>query len=175
MSTLPDYDSPNWSPTPKDYMVLHLAMLGQKPSEIGHQTQLPSASVKALLASPWAKEQITQYHDRFMRALQEKVFEPTQKFYSKLEQKIEQLDAMTQSENPSTALRAIEIWIAHTIGSPVKRTEVQVNHSLNNLSTAELEFVRAYKRLPTAEERLQLQNPALQLDYIDSTAHPVTE
>jgi hypothetical protein len=148
--------------------VLHLAMLNKTVREIAQETKQPQATVKALLGGPWAREQLTAYHDRFMAGMQARAFDHTRTLTDKLEEKIAQLNAMTNDENPNVALRAIELWINHAIGSPVKRSEITHKSPLDGLTPAELEFVRDFKRLPTPDERLTINNPAYDIDTTEA-------
>lgn len=143
-------------------------MLGRTPAEISAEIEHSTAYIKQVLTSRWATAELGKFHDRFMAQLQQRAFDHTRAFADKLQEKIELLDEMTKSSHPPTALRALESWISHTIGSPVKRTEVKHEHSLSNLSKAELEFVRQNRRLPSQEERLMLEAP-LTVDYVDTT------
>ena len=72
------------------------------------------------------------------------------------------LDSMSRSENESVALRALEMWISHAIGSPVKRTEVKVEGTVAHMSLDELRFVRDNGRLPTEQERMQIVAPSIE-------------
>ena len=151
-------------------MMVHLSMLGHPPTEISTQVKKPTTVVKALLRSPWAQDQIATYHQRFLDNLQARTFEPMSEFYDKLREKMGLLDAMTKSENPSVALRAIELWINHTLGSPVKRSEVKVEGTVAHASIEELRFIRDHGRLPTPQERLALAAPSIDGELADSTA-----
>jgi hypothetical protein len=142
-------------------MMVHLNLLGHSAREIGTQVRKPTSVVTACLKSPWAQDQIRQYHERFLASMQQKTFEPMSAFYDKLEEKLALLDGMTKSENPSVALRAIELWINHTLGSPVKRTEVKVEGTIGHASLAELRFIRDHGRLPTQQEKLALTAPSI--------------
>lgn len=133
-------------------------MLGNSPTEIAEQVQQLPRIVKNLLISDWARAQFATFHDRFMARLQETTFDPVSAFYAKLSEKIGLLDDLTKSEHPPTALRALELWINHTIGAPVKRTEVDVKHSLANVSASELRWIAEHRRMPTTEERLMLDS-----------------
>ncbi len=165
MSTnLAIYQSPAYKPEPSDYLILHLAMLNKSVREIAQEVQEPQARIKALLAGPWARDQITQYHERFMATMQARAFDHTKAFADKLKERMEQLDGFTKDPNPSVALRAIELWVNHAIGSPVKRSEVTHTSPLQGMSERELAFVRDNKRLPTPEERLQLANPGYDVE-----------
>lgn len=139
-------------------------MLGHTPIEISQQIEHSTAYIKQVLGSRWASTQLRNFHDRFMSQLQQRAFDHTRAFADKLAEKITLLDDMTKSDHPPTALKAIDLWISHTVGSPVKRTEVKHEHSLSNLSKAELEFVRTNRRLPSQEERLMLEAPPTYYD-----------
>lgn len=166
----PDFDAPSFTPEPLHYMILQLSMLGHPLGEISSQVRKPTAYVRACLKSSWAQQQITDWHDRFTRQLTQKTFEPLAAFHDKLQEKMEQLDALTQSENPSVALRAIELWIAHTLGSPVKRTEVKTEGSILHYTTDELRFMKDHGRLPNAQERLALNAPTIDAEYTVTNA-----
>lgn len=163
MST--DFASPLFKPAPTDYTIIHLSMLGHSVKDISGEVGKPMAYIKGLLGSPWGQDQITNFHTRFMEMLQQRTFEPNAAFYDKLKEKIELLDGMTKSENPSVALRALELWINHTIGAPVKRTEVKVEGSIAHASIEELRFIRDHGRLPSPQERISLAAPSIDADY----------
>lgn len=148
-------------------MMVHLNLLGHSVKEISTQVRKPMSVVGACLKSPWAQDQIKQYHDRFLASMQQKTFEPMSAFYDKLEEKLLLLDGMTKSENPSVALRAIELWINHTLGSPVKRSEVKVEGTIGHASLAELRFIRDHGRLPSPQEKLALNAPAIDGELAD--------
>lgn len=107
-----------------------------------------------------------------MAQLQQRAFDHTKAFADKLQEKLELLDDMTKSSHPPTALKALETWINHSIGMPIKRSEVKHEHSLSNMNKAELEFVRQNRRLPNQEERLMLEAPTPTYD-IDTTEAPI--
>jgi len=159
----PDFNSPHFVPEPVHLMMVHLSLLGNTPLEIGSQTNKPTSVVRDLLRSPWAQDQVTRLHERFMETLQQRTFEPMSKFYDGLKEKMELLDGMTKSENPSVALRAIELWINHTLGSPVKRSEIKVEGTVAHASLEELRFIRDHGRIPTTQEKLQLAAPAIDI------------
>lgn len=108
--------------------------------------------VSPLLNGEWAAAQLQRFQDRFEEKATTQLVDPISKFTSKLDEKIEQLDALTKSEDPKVALAAIRDWINHAIGTPLRRTEIDVNHSLNQRSPEELMFVRQYGRFPTPPE-----------------------
>ena len=90
-------------------------------------------------------------------------------FYTKLPEKIALLDELTKSENPSVALRATESWIANTLGSPVKRSEIKVEGTIGHASIEELRFIKDHGRLPTPQEKLQLEAPSIDAELINET------
>jgi hypothetical protein len=157
-----DFNAPDFAPEPFHYMALHLLLLGNSAHEVASQLERPRAEITAFSKSPWCQDQIASYHERFMANVQKRVFDPMSKFYDKLEEKIELLDAMTKSENESVALRAIESWIANTLGSPVKRSEIKVEGTITHASLDELRFIRDHGRLPTEQEKLQLSAPSIE-------------
>lgn len=147
--------------------MVHLNLLGHDARHISTQVRKPTSVVTACLKSPWAQDQIRLYHERFLASMQQKTFEPMSAFYDKLKEKIELLDSMSRSENPSVALRAIELWINHTLGSPVKRTEVKVEGTIGHASIEELRFIRDHGRLPTPQEKLQLSAPSIEGELVE--------
>lgn len=160
-----DFESPDFKPEPYHYMAVQLAMLQTPIAEISNQIKKPMSLVRALIQSKWAQGMIADWHERFTQLHLTKTFEPMAAFYDKMQERMEQLDAMTKSENPSVALRAIELWIAHTLGSPVKRTEVKTEGSILHYTTDELRFIKANGRLPNPQERLALSAPAIDAEY----------
>ena len=163
-TSLTIYSSPAYEPRPQDYLILHLAMVNTPIREISAKVNEPQSVIKALLRGPWAQDQISRYHERFLAATLDRAFDHTRAFEAKLEEKIKYLDALTKDENPNVALRAIELWISHTVGSPVKRSEVTHKSPLDGLNAKEMAFVRDHRRLPTPEERLALNQPAFDID-----------
>ena len=148
-------------------MMVHLNLLGHPAREISTQVRKPTSVVTACLKSPWAQDQIRLYHERFLASMQQRTYEPMAHFYDKLKEKIEMLDSMTRSENPSVALRALELWISHTLGSPVKRTEVKVDGVIGHASIAELTFIRDHGRMPTPQEKLMLSAPSIEGEVVE--------
>ena len=145
-------------------MILHLALVNTPIREISAKVNEPQSVIKALLKGPWAQDQIARYHERFLASLQDRAFDHVRAFEAKLEEKVAQLDAMTKDENANVALRAIELWINHSVGSPVKRSEVTHKSPLDGLNAKEMAFVRDHRRLPTPEERLALNRPDFDIE-----------
>lgn len=163
-NSLAIYSSPAYEPRPQDFMILHLAMVNTPVRDISLKVNEPQSVIKALLKGPWAQDQIARYHERFLAATLDRAFDHTRAFEAKLEEKIQQLDALTHDENANVALRALELWISHTVGSPVKRTEITHKSPLDGLNAKEMAFVRDHRRLPTPEERLELNAPTFDVD-----------
>jgi hypothetical protein len=102
-----------------------------------------------------------------MSHVQKRIFDPMAAFYEKLPEKIALLDELTKSDNPSVALRATESWIANTVGSPVKRSEIRVEGTIGHASIDDLKFIRDHGRLPTPQEKLSLNAPVIESECAD--------
>ena len=151
------------------YTALHMSMLGNAVAFIAETVGRTPQAVSRFLASPWAKEQQARFHESLQKQHAQAILDPIQRFTAGLAEKLDILDALTKSEDEKIALAATREWIAHAIGSPVKRTEVSVEHTLSGLSLGELAFVRDHGRLPTAAEMKQITNA----NYIESDAEVV--
>ena len=162
MSKHADPTAPNFTPEPFHFFALHLLLLGNTPRQVATQTNKPAYLIQGFAKSQWCQDQIKTYHERFMANVQKRVFDPHEKFWELLPEKVALLDEMTKSENPSVALRATELWLAHGIGSPVKRSEIKVDGTVAHLGLEELRFVKEHGRLPSPQEKLQLSAPSIE-------------
>ena len=162
MSKHADPTAPNFKPELFHYMILHLLLLGNSVKETASQVKKPTYLVQDVANSTWCQENARQYHERFLANVQKRIFDPHERFWEQLPEKLELLDQMTKSDNPSVALRATELWLAHAIGSPVKRSEIKVEGTVAHLGLEELRFVKEHGRLPSPQEKLQLSAPSIE-------------
>jgi len=151
--------NPIYNPKAWHYRALHLHFLGETPTSIARQLKRSMQHVQGVLRTPWAQAETAKLHETLMAQRKDIILEPIQKFNSLIEEKIQILDTLTKHEDPKIALAAVREWINHTLGTPVSRSKISVEHTLNGRSVEELRFIRDNGRLPQPGELIQLAGP----------------
>ena len=144
---------------PWHYQAIHMSLSGYSMREIARSLSKSYPTVQNFLHTQWAVDKVNALYNTLNERRATLMLDPVEKFNSKIDEKIALLDELTHSSDPKVALSAIREWINHAIGSPVKRTEVTVEHSLNNLGVEELRFIKEHGRMPTPTELLTSSEP----------------
>ena len=155
LPTLSEHKGIQFDVKPWHLAAMHLWLTGREPRDIAEQLNKSYPIVRKLIDGPWGQAQIAAFNARLTERHIDAIIDPITKFNTKIVEKIDMLDAMTHSPDEKVALAAIREWINHAIGSPVRRSEVMIEHILAARTTDELRFIKEYGRAPSNADELE--------------------